>query len=229
MLDQEGIHNQQGLLTIYRTNLAHLLVQAAQYGGESVSPLPTLNGIQEARTNIARIKALLVQHGIRVDDHPDDTSSLGKTLEQAISKQSVTVSQSAQTQVLRRAHHVASVLQGAQILWVDDRPSNNLYERHLLRSLGVFVDLARSTEEALEMLQDTYYDAVISDMGRVGVQDEGLRLLTEIRKQEVCPLLIFYTWGIDESRGTPAYAFGITDRPNDLLHYIIDVLERERI
>jgi CheY-like chemotaxis protein len=229
MLTQEDINQQQELLKIYRANLKHLLIQVAQYGGESVSPIPTINSINEARNNIGRIKELLRNNGVAVENHPDDISSLGKTLDQAVSKQSAQISQREKTQVLRRANHASQVLQGAQILWIDDNPSNNLYERQLLRSLGVFVDLARSTEEALEMFQNTHYDIAISDMERNGVKDEGLRLLSEMQKRGINQSLIFYTWGIDYSRGTPAYAFAITDRPDYLLNYIIDVLERERI
>jgi DNA anti-recombination protein RmuC len=229
MLTQEDISHQQELLNIYRTNLKHLLLQVARYGGEVVSPLPVINDINQTRDNISRIKELLRSNGVSVDDHPDDISSIGKTLEEAINKQSSQVNKNDQSQVLRRAQHAKSVLQGAQILWVDDNPSNNIYERRLLRSLGVFIDLARSTDEALEMLQDTYYDVVISDMGRQGVKGEALRLLSEMKKRGINRSIIFYTWGVDYSQGTPAYAFAITERPDYLLNYIIDVLERERI
>jgi len=149
-------------------------------------------------------------------------------LDRAIEKQAAQVSENDRSQVLRRAQRVIPVLQGAQILWVDDNPDNNIYERRILRSLGVFVDLARSTGEALSMLQQTTYDAVISDMARGGVPDEGLKFLTEMRKRGLYRWTIFYVGRVDWERGTPPYAFGITNRPDHLLHYVLDVLERER-
>lgn len=39
-----------------------------------------------------------------------------------------------------------------QILWVDDRPDNNVYERNALESMGVEFTLALSTQQALENL-----------------------------------------------------------------------------
>jgi len=47
---------------------------------------------------------------------------------------------------------VAPILDGAQVLWVDDKPSWNVLERRALRSMGIFVDLARNTDEAIALL-----------------------------------------------------------------------------
>ncbi len=130
--------------------------------------------------------------------------------------------------MLRRAERVAPVLRAAQILWVDDHPEYNLHERRILRELGVFVDLARSTDEALSMLRHTSYDMVISDMERAGASDEGVLLLSKMKLLDLYRPMVFYTSFVDESRGTPPYAFGITTRPDHLLHYIMHILERER-
>jgi len=72
MLDQEGITKQKELLAIYRRNLAHLLRQAAQYGGESSAPLSVFNQIQEERANIKHTKALLRANGLDIPDLPGD-------------------------------------------------------------------------------------------------------------------------------------------------------------
>jgi hypothetical protein len=72
MPSQEEIDQQQELLTTYRRTLAHLLQQAAQYGGEAFTPPQTANGIHEARTNIQHIKQMLRGWGVSVDDHSDD-------------------------------------------------------------------------------------------------------------------------------------------------------------
>lgn len=150
-------------------------------------------------------------------------------LESAItSKAGSNVTERERTQVMQRAERASPVLRGAQILWVDDHPDNNLHERRLLRSLGVFVDLARSTEEAISMLANTRYDMVISDMERDGIQDEGVKFLLRARSLGLHRPTVFYLSRVDESRGLPLYAFGIAARPDHLLHYIMDVLERER-
>lgn len=150
-------------------------------------------------------------------------------LDSAITKQAARVSENDRSQVLRRAQRVAPLLQGALILWVDDHPEGNIPERRILRSFGTFVDMARSTDDALSMLQQRDYDVVISDIKRDGVQgEEGLNLLAKMKASGLYRWTIFYVGQIDPARGTPPDAFGITNRPDHLLHYIIDVLERER-
>lgn len=153
-------------------------------------------------------------------------------LDKAIEKQGkkvAVISMDERSRVLRRAEKVVSVLQGAQILWVDDNPDNNIYLRKIMRSLGIFVDTARSTTEGISMLQQTQYDVVISDMKRDGNPNEGIEFLDEMLLHNLYRWTIFYTGELDFSKGTPAYAFGITNRPDYLLHYVMDILERERI
>src|SRR4051794_41074555 len=75
MLDSDTINLQTTLLATHRRTLAHLLEQAAQYGGGGVTPTHTVNGIAEARANISRIKAFLRKNGVQVEDGPDDKAS----------------------------------------------------------------------------------------------------------------------------------------------------------
>ncbi len=72
MPSQEEIEQQIELLAIHRRTLAHLLKQAAQYGGETLAPPQTVSGIAEARTNIQHIKQMLRDSGIPVDEYQDD-------------------------------------------------------------------------------------------------------------------------------------------------------------
>jgi CheY-like chemotaxis protein len=157
-----------------------------------------------------------------------EASFVKEELDRAVGKQAADVSKDDRSRVLRRASNVAAVLQGSQILWVDDNPDNNINERNILRSLGVFVDIAHSTTDALEMLGYTLYDLIISDMARDGVKDEGLRLLSEMQTRGVYRWTIFYVGQLDPSKGVPAHAFGITNRPDHLLHFVMDIMERER-
>lgn len=70
-LDQGTIAQQQALLAAYRRTLAALLQQQAQFSAGNI-PAHIINGVAEARTNIARIKAALRENGVRVEDEPND-------------------------------------------------------------------------------------------------------------------------------------------------------------
>jgi hypothetical protein len=107
-------------------------------------------------------------------------------------------------------------------------PENNVYEQEILRAFGVQNENARTTEEALEMIRRRRYDLVISDMARHGKPDAGLELLSLLRELRNDSAVIYYVGRVDPSRGTPVGAFGIADRPEPLLHYVLDVLERAR-
>lgn len=74
-LDQDAITQQLTLLATHRRTLTHLVAQAAQYGGEVFAPPENANGLAAARAEIARIKAALLERGIRVEDEPNDTAS----------------------------------------------------------------------------------------------------------------------------------------------------------
>src|SRR5436190_5227344 len=79
MLDQETIDDQFALLTTYRRTLAHLLQQAAQYGGEVHVPVSIANGIYEVRNNIQSLKATLRVQGLSIEDFPYEDLPLSAT------------------------------------------------------------------------------------------------------------------------------------------------------
>jgi len=68
-----------------------------------------------------------------------------------------------------------------RVLWVDDRPHNNVYEREAFSRYNVEFELAESTEEALDVLQTEKFDAIISDMGRPPDARAGYTLLRKLR------------------------------------------------
>jgi len=125
-----------------------------------------------------------------------------------------------------RAKVVKQLVQGSRILWVDDIPANNLYERTVLSSLGIATDLALSTEEAVYMSERLKYDLIISDMNRAGDPSAGLKMLDKLQKQGINSPVIYYVGTIRAEHGIPLQAFAITNRPDELLHYVFDVLER---
>ncbi|NOT27712.1 MAG: hypothetical protein HOP16_16620 [Acidobacteria bacterium] len=128
---------------------------------------------------------------------------------------------------LRRARMVAPVLQGARILWVDDHPENNTWERSLLKTFNAETTTVETTRSALACLESERFDIVLSDGRRENVPDEGLRALPSIEKASAEASVIFYVGALRSGR--PAGAFGITNEPNELLHLILDALERKRV
>jgi hypothetical protein len=72
MLNPDIVNAQLELLAAHRRTLAHLLTQAAQYGGVAFAPPQTANGIAEARAEIQRIKAVLRAGGVVVEEEPGD-------------------------------------------------------------------------------------------------------------------------------------------------------------
>jgi CheY-like chemotaxis protein len=131
-------------------------------------------------------------------------------------------------QIARRSQRLEEIVKGAQLLLVNDVPSEMTHVRRILRSLGIFVDVARSTDEAISMLQETDYDLIISDMNRDGVADEGIRFLKKTISKNINRPTIFTVGKFEPSKGTPPFAFGITNRVDELLNLIFDVLEREK-
>jgi CheY-like chemotaxis protein len=130
--------------------------------------------------------------------------------------------------VLKRALQHQNTLSGAQVLWVDDHPENNLNERKMFKQLNVEVDTAKSTEEALEILKFAKYDLILSDMYRDDNPAEGLDFLKKFRKTDETTPVIFYIGVFDPEKGVPPKSFGITNRPDELLHLVLDALERKR-
>lgn len=111
-------------------------------------------------------------------------------------------------------------LQGKRILWVDDRPENNHFERQTLEALGVRIDLSTSTEEALQKTRQRSYDLIISDMGRPPDARAGYTLLDELRRTGDKTPFIIYAGSrapelVEEARRHGA--IGSTNMPQELI------------
>lgn len=131
-------------------------------------------------------------------------------------------------QVARRAARLESIMKGAHILLVNDVPSEMRQVIGVLRQIGAEVDVARTTAEALSKLGTGNFDAVISDMARDQIVDEGMKLLRLMRTNGIYRPTIFSVGQFEPERGTPPFAFGITNRVDELLNLVFDVVERVR-
>lgn len=115
-------------------------------------------------------------------------------------------------------------LHGARVLWVDDRPDNNIYERQSMEALGIDFDLALSTEEAIEKISLRNYSAVISDMGRPPDSRAGYTLLEKIKTNGIqIPYIIYAGSNLPEHKHEAHQrgAVGSTNRAIELTEMVI--------
>jgi CheY-like chemotaxis protein len=98
----------------------------------------------------------------------------------------------------------------------------------MFRQLKAEINLAKSTEEALEILKNGHYDLVLSDIARGENATAGLEFLAEFRKVNKFTPVVFYIGVIEPGKGVPPRAFGLTNRPDELLHLTLDALERKK-
>ena len=128
---------------------------------------------------------------------------------------------------LNRAKAHLLVFKGAQILWVDDHPENNRNEINMFQRLGAEIRTVENTEQAIQAIQKISFDLVLSDMARGDDQQAGLIFLKKLRTFEQKIPVIFYLGVFDPEKGVPPRSFGLTARPDELLHLTLDALERK--
>jgi CheY-like chemotaxis protein len=118
-------------------------------------------------------------------------------------------------------------LQGSRVLWVDDRPSNNVFERQALEALGIQIDLSTSTGDALEKIRRRSYDLIISDMGRPPDARAGYTLLDTLRETgNKTPFVIYASSRAPEHvrEAREHGAIGSTNRPQELVEMVTTAL-----
>jgi CheY-like chemotaxis protein len=137
--------------------------------------------------------------------------------------------ESALTDPAEVANELVAALPGARgqrdlsvavALWVDDRLDNNRYERAALEALGLRFKLARSTQEALEQLDQYSFDLVISDMSRPPDPTAGYMLLDAMKSRSIRLPFIIYAGSktaeyVREARRRGAV--GYTNSPQELI------------
>ena len=118
-------------------------------------------------------------------------------------------------------------LNEASVLWVDDRPENNIFERKSLEALGIRFTLSKSTEDALEKLRLHRFNAIISDMGRPPDPKAGYTLLDTLRKSNIKTSFIIYAGSNKPEHKEEAKrrgAQGSTNDPTELFQLIISAI-----
>lgn len=111
---------------------------------------------------------------------------------------------------------------------IQTHPKNNAWECGLLRMLRAHVVLVTRTDAALDCLRAESFDLILSDISRDGVDDGGVRALPKIKAVAPATPVVFYVGYMTGSVG-PEGSAGITNDPEELLHLILDRLERLRV
>lgn len=120
-------------------------------------------------------------------------------------------------------------LAGIKILWVDDYPDNNKYERKMMEKLGASFALCVDTADALRAIAQWPFDLVLSDMGRPSGNTAGYELLSAIRSQgRTVPFVIYAGSNSPAHRAEAARrgAQGSTNDPRELLELVMQALNR---
>ncbi|MET4659319.1 hypothetical protein ABID80_003035 [Streptomyces sp. PvP037] len=113
------------------------------------------------------------------------------------------------------------------VLWIDDRPENNVNERRAFEAVGLQISLALSTEEALARTESQRFALIISDMGRKEGPQEGYVLLEKLRERgNITPFLIYSSADSQELRAEARRrgAQGSTSRAQDLFQTAMRLL-----
>ena len=114
------------------------------------------------------------------------------------------------------------------VLWVDDRPDNNVIERQSMSAYNIDFVLARSTGQALAELKKQQFSVIISDMGRPPDSQAGYTLLDAVRESgDQTPYFIYAgsraARHIAEALNRGAQ--GATNRGDELIHMVLQSLE----
>ena len=119
----------------------------------------------------------------------------------------------------------------SHILWVDDRPDNNIHERQAFEAFGIRFTLVLSTNEALTAIEKERFAAIISDMGRREGPREGYVLLDKLRQDgNKTPLFIYASSNAPEhKRETDEHGGqGCTNNSQELFRMVTKALLTSR-
>jgi CheY-like chemotaxis protein len=127
---------------------------------------------------------------------------------------------------------LAPLVRDRRVLWVDDRPEGNATEARLLRRLGVEIEGAMDTEQALVAIarNPAPFDLVISDWDRGG-GDDAVDLARRLRAQGVDTRVFVYAGartGERIEKALEAGIAGIAVDPDDLLKHVLVELSLSR-
>lgn len=122
---------------------------------------------------------------------------------------------------------VAKKARHSLILWVDDLIEHHAWEQRSFERLQIRVLPAKSTEEALLVLENHEIDVIISDMNRDSNHRAGTDLLQEVTSRDHRVPVIIYDGSNDAVETNNLIrlgAFGHTNRPDRLIELVLEAL-----
>jgi len=120
-----------------------------------------------------------------------------------------------------------SKLLGASILWVDNHPGKDTFERKAMEVFGVHFTDSGATEDALEKIRTSKFDVIISDMNRPPDPQAGYTLLEEKQKLgDDTPFIIYAGSSRPDHKAEARQrgAFGNAGNPQELLLLVLYAL-----
>lgn len=165
-----------------------------------------------------------------VDELPASTR-ITKTVSGA--EERIVITEDDEKRAIKRASSVRPAIEGRRILWVDDLPGNNTNEMRALKQFGLQIVQAGSTAEAIEILRrdNPPVHLVLSDIYRGADSPPGTDILDRMMDEGLDIPVVFYVTVLDLTLPLPyapggPRAFGLTNRPDELVHLVLDALER---
>ena len=209
-------------VVIWPAALVYMLIRFRSDIGDFVSNLGELTvkgaGVEAtAKRRQNEAGAALVAATV---SRPEENATAVSTANAA--KEAVQVVGDVNARTLRR-------IEESRVLWVDDRPSNNEYERQALEALGVNIVISTSTDDALAKTSRQHFDAIISDMGRPPDPQAGYTLLEKLRSSgDKTPFVIYASSRSPEHQAEAKHrgAIGCTNRATELFAMVVSALSR---
>lgn len=199
------------MLLRYRSAIADFVSNLGEFSFKAAGIEATAKVRAQAAASLAAASA----------SRPDSATSPQATLQETRLAAQV-VTDAITPSVIRRAER-------STVLWVDDRPDNNVHVRQALEAVGISFVLSTSTEDALDQINRQTFDLIISDMGRPPDPRAGYTLLDTLRASGNRTPFIIYAGSRspehqEESRQHGA--IGCTNRPNELFEMVLSALGR---
>ena len=129
------------ILVRFRTGIANFISTLGEFSFKAAGVEATAKVKAEAAASLAAATA----------SRPEAAASPEKTLQEARNAAQIVVD-AITPNVIRRAER-------STVLWVDDRPDNNLHERSALEVVGISFVLSTSTEDALDQIRRQSFDS----------------------------------------------------------------------
>lgn len=174
--------------------------------------------------------AALLDRSTKIGIGPVSVEAAQATLRKAkVSKETAAQFDQAQVEKLTQLYtDTLEITPKPHLLWVDDQPANNRELVDFLELMGVSVQVARSTQEALLRMEERSYQALVSDYSRPGDPSEqpegsgpdwgaGARLADVLQKRSCGRKVLLFSSGSTDDRSIPPGVRSATDNFYELL------------